>query len=64
MRCGLQVSYFSWPGAPASIGPTFRRIAQNAEGSEPESLGVGREVPLTWMPQHTFVVAKETSNAE
>ena len=31
MRLGLQVSYFSWPDAPASIGPTFGRIARNAE---------------------------------
>jgi spermidine/putrescine transport system ATP-binding protein len=48
----------------AAGGEELTVIAQNAEGSEPEALGVGREVQLTWMPQHTFVVAKETSNAE
>ena len=31
MRLGVQASYFSWPGAPASIGPTLGRIARNAE---------------------------------
>ena len=30
MRLGLQVSNFTWPDAPASIGPTFARIARNA----------------------------------
>ena len=38
MRLGLQVSSFSWPGAPASIGPTFGRIARNAEGAGLSSL--------------------------
>jgi spermidine/putrescine transport system ATP-binding protein len=38
-------------------------IAQNADGAEPEALGPGREVQLAWMPQHTFVVAKETPHA-
>ena len=36
-------------------------IAQNRTGSEPESLGPGREVLLTWSPEHTFVVKKETN---
>jgi len=48
MRCGLQVSYFSWPGAPASIGPTFRRIAQNAEGAGMSSL---------WVMDHFFQIS-------
>ncbi|MBB4665149.1 spermidine/putrescine transport system ATP-binding protein [Conexibacter arvalis] len=34
-------------------------LAQNADGSLPESLGAGREVQLTWDPRHTFVVAAE-----
>jgi spermidine/putrescine transport system ATP-binding protein len=38
-------------------------IAQNHEGAEPESLGPGREVQLTWNPHHTFVVAKEPHDA-
>ncbi|GAA4125690.1 LLM class F420-dependent oxidoreductase [Knoellia locipacati] len=48
MRCGLQVSYFSWPDAPASIGPTFRRVAQNAEGAGMSSL---------WVMDHFFQIS-------
>ena len=40
MDFGLQVSYFSWPGAPASIGPAFGRIARNAEDAGLTSLWV------------------------
>lgn len=40
MRCGLQVSKFSWPDAPSSIAPTFRRVVQNAEGAGLSSLCV------------------------
>lgn len=47
MRCGLQVSYFSWPDAPASIGSTFKRIAQNAEGAGMASL---------WVMDHFFQI--------
>ena len=47
MRCGLQVSYFSWPGAPASIGPTFGLIAQNAEAAGLSSL---------WVMDHFFQI--------
>ena len=47
MRCGLQVSSFSWPDAPASIGPTFRRVAQNAEGAGLASL---------WVMDHFFQI--------
>ena len=48
----------------AAGGEELTVFAQNAEGSEPDSLGVGREVQLAWQPQHTFVVAKETKNAD
>lgn len=34
-------------------------LAQNEDGTLPESLGAGREVQLTWDPRHTFVVAAE-----
>ena len=47
MRIGLQVSYFSWPDAPASIGPTFGRIARNAEGAGMSSL---------WVMDHFFQI--------
>ena len=48
----------------AAGGEELTVIAQNADGAEPEALGVGREVQLAWIPQHTFVVAKETTHAE
>jgi F420-dependent oxidoreductase-like protein len=47
MRLGLQVSYFTWPGAPASIGPTFGRIARNAEDAGLASL---------WVMDHFFQI--------
>ena len=47
MRIGQQVSYFSWPGAPASIGPTFGRIARNAEEAGVASL---------WVMDHFFQI--------
>jgi F420-dependent oxidoreductase-like protein len=49
MRCGLQVSKFTWPGAPASIGPTWRRVTQNAEGAGLSSL---------WVMDHFFQIAQ------
>ena len=48
----------------AAGGEELTVFAQNAEGSEPDSLSVGREVQLAWQPQHTFVVAKETTHAD
>ncbi len=47
----------------AAGGEELTVIAQNTDGSEPDSLAVGQEVQLTWQPQHTFVVAKETTHA-
>jgi spermidine/putrescine transport system ATP-binding protein len=43
-------------------GEELTVFAQNTDGSEPESFAVGREVQLTWNPEHTFVVAKEQSD--
>ena len=40
-------------------GEELTVFAQNADGSEPDALAVGREVQLAWNPEHTFVVAKE-----
>jgi spermidine/putrescine transport system ATP-binding protein len=45
----------------AAGGEELTVFAQNIDGAEPESLGPGREVQLSWDPQHTFVVAKEGS---
>ncbi len=48
MKIGLQVADFTWPGAPASIGPTFARIAQDADQSGMASL---------WVMDHFFQIA-------
>lgn len=48
MRIGLQVSYFSWPGAPESIGPTFAAIARDADEAGMASL---------WVMDHFFQIA-------
>jgi spermidine/putrescine transport system ATP-binding protein len=45
----------------AAGGEELTVFTQNSHGAEPESLGAGREVQLSWDPQHTFVVAKEGS---
>ncbi|WP_109474462.1 LLM class F420-dependent oxidoreductase [Ornithinimicrobium cavernae] len=47
MRLGLQMSYWSWPDAPQSIGPTFARIARDAEGAGLSSL---------WVMDHFFQI--------
>ena len=38
-------------------GEELTVFQQNLDGAEPDSLGAGREVQLSWDPQHTFVVA-------
>jgi F420-dependent oxidoreductase-like protein len=38
MRIGLHVTSFSWPGAPASIAPTLRQIAEEIEPAGIEEL--------------------------
>ena len=43
----------------ANGGEELTVFAQNVDGAEPESLGPGREVQLSWDPQHTFVVAAD-----
>jgi F420-dependent oxidoreductase-like protein len=48
MRIGIQVSSFSWPGAPQSIGPTFGRIARDADQAGMHSL---------WVMDHFFQIA-------
>lgn len=47
MKIGLQVPYWSWPGAPASIAPTFARIARDAEQAGLSSL---------WVMDHFFQI--------
>ena len=40
MKLGLQVPFFSWPGGPEQLGPTFARIAQGADQAGLTSLWV------------------------
>jgi F420-dependent oxidoreductase-like protein len=47
MKCGLQVSDFTWPDAPRSIGPTFARIARDADQAGMASL---------WVMDHFFQI--------
>ena len=52
---GVSIQYvIQTPG-----GEELNVFTQNTEGSEPDSLGVGRDVQLTWSPEHTFVVARD-----
>ena len=48
MRIGLQVADFTWPRAPASIGPTFARIARDADEAGMASL---------WVMDHFFQIS-------
>jgi len=48
MKLGLQVSNFTWPGAPESIGPTFGRIAREADDAGVASL---------WVMDHFFQIS-------
>jgi spermidine/putrescine transport system ATP-binding protein len=40
-------------------GEELTVVSPNRDGAEPDSLGAGREVALSWDPHHTFVVGKE-----
>jgi F420-dependent oxidoreductase-like protein len=48
MKIGLSVADFTWPGAPASIGPTFARIAHDADEAGMASL---------WVMDHFFQIS-------
>jgi F420-dependent oxidoreductase-like protein len=48
MRIGLQVPSFTWPGGPAQIGPTFARIARDADQAGLSSL---------WVMDHFFQIS-------
>jgi F420-dependent oxidoreductase-like protein len=47
MQIGLQVPSFTWPGGPAEIGSTFRRIAKDADQAGLASL---------WVMDHFFQI--------
>ena len=57
---GISIQYV----IKAAGGEELTVFAQNLDGADPDSLGPGREVDLTWNPHHTFVVAKEQSASE
>jgi spermidine/putrescine transport system ATP-binding protein len=44
-------------------GEEFTAVEQNRLGSEPDSIGPGREVTLAWDPAHSILVAKESVDA-
>ncbi|MBK8468931.1 MAG: LLM class F420-dependent oxidoreductase [Candidatus Phosphoribacter sp.] len=48
MLLGTQVSHFTWPGAPESIGPIFGRIARDADAAGLDSL---------WVMDHFFQIS-------
>ena len=55
---GVSIQYVvATPG-----GEELTVFAQNRNGSEPESIGPGRDVLLAWDPRHTFIVSKEESS--
>jgi len=49
MQIGLQVPSFTWAGGPAQIGPTFGRIAREAEQAGLSSL---------WVMDHFFQISQ------
>lgn len=63
MRIGQQVASFTWPGSPASIGPTFASVARWSEAAGAESLWVMDHV---WQieqigpPEHEMLEAYTT----
>ena len=48
MKLGLQVNRFSWPGAPASTGATWRAVARDADQCGLASL---------WVMDHFFQIS-------
>jgi spermidine/putrescine transport system ATP-binding protein len=52
---GVSIQYV----VTAPGGEELTVIAPNIHGEQPQSLGAGQEVLLTWDPQHTFVVRRD-----
>jgi len=44
-------------------GEELTAVEQNRLGSEPDSIGPGRDVTISWDPAHSILVAKEPSDA-
>ncbi len=58
MKLGVQVSDFTWPDAPRSIGPTFARIARDADQVGLSSLWVMDhffQIGLNGPPEHEML---------
>jgi F420-dependent oxidoreductase-like protein len=49
MKLGLQIPSFTWPGGPATLGPTLGEIARAAETAGYESL---------WVMDHVFQIGQ------
>src|ERR671915_997511 len=47
MRCGLQISNFTWPGGAAGIGPTLARVVRTADDVGFDSI---------WVMDHFFQI--------
>jgi spermidine/putrescine transport system ATP-binding protein len=52
---GVSIQYV----VTAPGGEELTVFAPNIHGEQPQALGVGQEVLLTWDPQHTFVVRRD-----
>jgi len=58
MLLGLQVPDFTWPDSPAGLGPTFRRIARDADQAGLASLWVMDhffQIPMLGPPEHEML---------
>jgi F420-dependent oxidoreductase-like protein len=55
VKVGLQVYSFSWPGAPASIGPSLARIVRTADDAGFDSL---------WVMDHFWQIGSPDSELE
>jgi F420-dependent oxidoreductase-like protein len=59
VKLGLQINDFGWPGGPCSVGATVAEIAQTAEGSGFDRIGVADHV---W--QHPIMGGPEAEELE
>ncbi len=59
MKLGLQINDYTWPGAPASLGPTLAEIVKTADGYGFDRIGV---VDHLW--QHPYLGGPENPELE
>jgi hypothetical protein len=48
----------------AAGGEELTVMAQNRNGTGTHTFGPGTEVQLSWSPDHTFIVSKESPHAQ